>query len=217
MEDWRKTLIKTIEDPMITGIFHQLAINNTFEFITSDNQEELDVDYYLSHSGNKYISNLFNTLLDRYPDEDPLIKLSKIIENRYKENWIRIYNAMIEEYKPLENYSLLEVETPNLEDHRVTKLDQDLINESDLNDYGFNSNDPVPISHNVNKITGSGDKNKTDETINRTGTRTLTRSGNIGVTTSQQMLESEIKLRALYNMIEIIFNDVDKVLCLSIY
>ena len=202
---------------MITGIFHQLVINNTFEFITSDNQEELDVDYYLSHSGNKYISNLFNTLLDRYPDQDPLIKLSKIIENRYKEKWIRIYNAMVEEYKPLENYSMLEVETPDLEDHRVTKLDQDLTNESDLNDYGFNSNDPVPVSHNVNTIKGSGDKNKTDETINRKGTRTLTRSGNIGVTTSQQMVESEIKLRALYNMIEIIFNDVDKVLCLSIY
>lgn len=210
-------MIQTIEDPMITGIFHQIAINKTFEFITTNNQEELDIDYYLSHSGKKYISNLFDTLLDIYPDQDPLIKLSKIIENRYKEKWIRIYNAMIEEYKPLENYSMLEVETPNLEDHRVTKLDQDLINESDLNDYGFNSNDPVPISHNVNKITGSGDKNKTDETINRTGTRTLTRSGNIGVTTSQQMLESEIKLRALYNMIEIIFNDVDKVLCLSIY
>lgn len=202
---------------MITGIFHQLAINNTFEFITSDNQEELDVDYYLSHSGNKYISNLFNTLLDRYPDQDPLIKLSKIIESRYKEKWIRIYNAMMEEYKPLENYSMLEVETPDLEDHRVTKLDQDLTTESDLNDYGFNSPNPVPTSHNVNTIKGTGDKNKTDETINRSGTRTLTRSGNIGVTTSQQMLESEIKLRALYNMIEIIFNDVDKVLCLSIY
>lgn len=210
-------MIQTIEDPMITGIFHQIAINNTFEFITTDNQEELDIDYYLSHSGKKYISNLFDTLLDIYPDQDPLIKLSKIIENRYKEKWIRIYNAMVENYKPLENYSMLEVETPDLEDHRVTKLDQDLINESDLNDYSFNSNNPVPVSHNVNKIKGSGDKNKTDETINRTGTRTLTRSGNIGVTTSQQMLESEIKLRALYNMIEIIFNDVDKVLCLSIY
>ena len=202
---------------MITGIFHQLATNKTFDFISNENQEELDVDYYLSHSGNKFISNLYNNILEHYPNEDPLIKLSKIIENRYKEKWIRIYNAMVEKYKPLENYSMLEVETPNLEDHRVTKLDQDLINESDLNDYGFNSNNPVPVSHNVNKITGSGDKNKTDETINRTGTRTLTRSGNIGVTTSQQMLESEIKLRALYNMIEIIFNDVDKVLCLSIY
>lgn len=203
---------------MITGIFHQIATNETFEFITNENQEELDLDYYLSHSGNKIISNLYNNILEHYPNDDPLVKLSKIIESRYKDKWIRVYNALVEEqYKPLENYSMVEVETPDLQDHRVTKVDQDLTNETDLNDYGFNSQDPVPTSKNTNRLTGSGDDNKTDETIDHTGTRELTRSGNIGVTTSQQMLESEIKLRAFYNMIDILFNDVDKVLCLSIY
>lgn len=203
---------------MITGIFHQLATNDNFEFINDENQEELDVDYYLSHSGNKYISNLYNNILEHYPNEDPLVKLSKIIENRYKDKWDHIYKALIEtEYQPLENYNMVEVETPDLEDHRVTKVDQNVTNENDTNDYGFNSNDPVPTSHNVNKLSGSGDENKTDETINRTGTKTLTRSGNIGVTSSQQLLESEIKLRAQYNMINILFDDVDKVLCLSIY
>ena len=176
------------------------------------------MDYYLSHSGNKYISNLYDNILNKYPEEDSLIYISKIIENRFKNKWDRVYKALVEdEYNALENYSMVEVETPDLEDHRVTKLDQDITNEVNTNDYGFNSNDPVPTSHNVNKITGSGDNNKTDEVVNRTGTRTLTRSGNIGVTTSQQMLESEIKLRALYNMRDIIFTDVDKVLCLSIY
>lgn len=203
---------------MIMGIFHQLATNETFDFISNENQEELDVDYYLSHSGNKFISNLYNNILEHYPNEDPLVKLSKIIENRYKDKWDRIYKALIEtEYQPLENYNMVEVETPDLEDHRVTKVDQNVTNENDTNDYGFNSNDPVPTSHNVNKLSGSGDENKTDETINRTGTKTLTRSGNIGVTSSQQLLESEIKLRAQYNMINILFDDVDKVLCLSIY
>ena len=203
---------------MITGIFHQLATNQTFEFISNVNQEELDVDYYLSHSGKKFISNLYDNILKQYPNEDPLVKLSKIVESRYKDKWIRVYNALVkEQYKALENYSMLEVETPDLEDHRVTKMDQDITNETDLNDYGFNSSNPVPTSHNTSKVTGSGDNNKTDETINHTGVRTLTRSGNIGVTTSQQMLESELKLRALYNMVDILFTDIDKVLCLSIY
>ena len=123
---------------MITGIFHQLATNGSFDFISNENQEELDVDYYLSHSGNKFISNLYNNILEHYPNEDPLIKLSKIIESRYKDKWIRIYNVLVEDqYKPLENYSMVEVETPDLQDHRVTKMDQDLTNETDLNDYGF--------------------------------------------------------------------------------
>lgn len=44
-----------------------------------------------------------------------------------------------------------------------------------------------------------------------TGTRTLTRSGNIGVTTSQQMIESEIALWQ-WNFFEMIFKDVDTIL-----
>lgn len=202
---------------MITGIFHQLATNNQFEFITNETAINLDVDYYLSRSGKKFISNLYNNLIDNYPNDDPLIRLSKIIETRYKDKWLRIYETLKMDYNPINNYDMIEVETPNLEDHRVTKMDQDVSNETDLNDYGFNSNEPVPTSKNITRLTGSGENNKTDETINRTGTRTLSRSGNIGVTTSAQLVEGEVKLRALYNMIDIIYNDVDKVLCLSIY
>lgn len=55
------------------------------------------------------------------------------------------------------------------------------------------------------------------DTLTHTGTETLERSGNIGVTTSQQMLESELKLRALYNMVYIIYDDVDKVLTNPIF
>ena len=55
------------------------------------------------------------------------------------------------------------------------------------------------------------------DTDTHTGTEKLTRRGNIGVTTSQQMLESEIRLRALYNMVTIIYNDIDKVLTSPIY
>lgn len=48
--------------------------------------------------------------------------------------------------------------------------------------------------------------------------RILTRKGNIGVTTSQQMLESELILRQTYNFFDsIVFPDVDKVLCQKYY
>lgn len=46
--------------------------------------------------------------------------------------------------------------------------------------------------------------------------RELTRSGNIGVTTSQQMLTSEIELRQ-WNYFNGVFNDIDTLLTLSIY
>lgn len=46
--------------------------------------------------------------------------------------------------------------------------------------------------------------------------RELTRSGNIGVTTSQQMLESEISIRQ-WNFFEAVFSDLDKILTLKVY
>lgn len=52
-----------------------------------------------------------------------------------------------------------------------------------------------------------------DETLYNT---TLTRSGNIGVTTSQQMLQSEREVW-LWDYFEIVFSDIDKMLTIPIY
>lgn len=56
----------------------------------------------------------------------------------------------------------------------------------------------------------------TNRTIKATGTEKLTRSGNIGVTTSQQMIESEISLRKL-DIINMIYEDIDKVITIPYY
>ena len=104
------------------------------------------------------------------------------------------------------------------------------------NRYGFNSTTPVPVDEsNGNGSThtvGDPTKNKTTETDTgaggetlaktgtdtetETGTRTLTRSGNIGVTTSQQMLESELHIRS-YDFINSVFEDVDRMITVPIY
>ena len=57
-------------------------------------------------------------------------------------------------------------------------------------------------------------RNATEETGENE--RELTRSGNIGVTTSQQLLQSEIELWQ-WNYFNQVFADIDKILCLSIY
>ena len=69
-----------------------------------------------------------------------------------------------------------------------------------------------------------GDDNKETKSHTQTGyleetesgKRTLTRSGNIGVTTSQQMIQSEIDLWS-WNFIESVFADVDSVLTIQVY
>lgn len=88
--------------------------------------------------------------------------------------------------------------------------------ENNLQIYGFNSTSFHPsntndadtssdtTTNNTTEMSGSINENGTitntintqgNETGNETHNRTLKRSGNIGVTTSQQMIESEIELR----------------------
>lgn len=97
--------------------------------------------------------------------------------------------------------------------------------------YGFNS------STSVNSDTSSGNNSmletrnlSSSESIDDTETRNLnntsetdseharelTRSGNIGVTTSQQMIDSERKLWE-WNFFNVVFSDIDSILCLDIY
>lgn len=94
--------------------------------------------------------------------------------------------------------------------------------------YGENSATAVPVEQSVTSQAGSstasgttGNTRTYNTTDADTGTQTdaesgtdtdtlahgLTRSGNIGVTTSQQMLESEIALRIKWRMIDIIVAD----------
>lgn len=95
-------------------------------------------------------------------------------------------------------------------------------NEKDLTDTRTYNN---VTDTNTQNLTEQGTQNLTDQTTknltdNMDGQkdteRELTRSGNIGVTTTQQMLTSEIELRKwlYYNSV---FNDIDSILTLSIY
>ncbi len=54
------------------------------------------------------------------------------------------------------------------------------------------------------------------ETETEQGTRTLVKSGNIGVTTTQNMIQQEIDIWK-WNFIDTVFKNVDKILTLSIY
>ena len=182
------------------GIFHALkgiATGESFDWLNND--EYLDIDYYVSHSGEKYASKFYLTMLDHNKD---ITYIANVIFNRFKDKWKKIYDAMMKEYNPLENYSMVEDENVNT----------DITNTSNgsSNVFGFNteSEDGVADSKNEGSNTTSG---KFDDNH-----RKLTRSGNIGVTTSQQMLESELEIRKNI-FIENVMNDIDSIMCLKIY
>lgn len=108
--------------------------------------------------------------------------------------------------------------------------------------YGFNSGTGKPSDS--SSATGSGtDTSNTTQTETQTGTQTQTqtgtitdagtgsrtnestgssestleRSGNIGVTTTQQMMEQELNLWNNFNFFETVFKDINSVLTISVY
>lgn len=169
------------------------------ELITTDDASELEL-MYLVHSGNKEISNTCLYMLDEEVVEPAQISntLADIILIKYGDNWNRMLQAFLKDYNPINNYDMLEHEEYN---SKIT-------NESNSKRYGFNTSSDSPVGDTDVDSTTSGDK--------KDNFRDLTRSGNIGVTTSQQMIESELELRKK-SIIDIIYNDIDTMLCLKIY
>lgn len=256
----------------------------------SDHGLELDQMYFGNHSGDKSTSVLIDKLIGENDalTDDQISTLVNIIHVKYNEPWKRLYAVLSADYNPINNYDMVEVETPDLtrvETPNITKVDTPDITRVETPDittiespnvtqskttttesdysvttqseasgdtFGFNSATPVPQSESKNSNTvttkGAADANVSTDTMSETGTRTstesgtrtstesgtttstetgtrtytdtgtrtLTRSGNIGVTTSQQMLESEIELWK-WSFFETIFRDVDSVLTSPVY
>lgn len=182
------------------GIFQQLQSMNVFEWLSLEIAQSLDIEYYIGHSGEKYISLLFDKLYN-YDNSNYLKTLANIININFGKNWNSVYNAYFKlDYAPIENYAMKEQETYQTNIHNTTTTNNST--------YAYNSNTASPTdSINVNNT----QIQSPDDNI-----RTLTRSGNIGVTTSQQMLQSELDLRK-YQFYQRIMNDIDTILCLQIY
>lgn len=202
--------------------FNVLTDENTYplvkDFITSDNVENINWDYFGSHSADKYISPIYEKFIATKEYPNPFI--ANLIYRRFGEKWKKIYDALMTEYKPLENYSMVEERTPDLEFTETEKHKSTTERETTATSSykGFNAVEPVTITKTDGSedVTTSGIKADNEKTTTHTGSETLTRSGNIGVTTSQQMLESELKIRQ-FDFYKQVYNDIDSILCLSIY
>lgn len=195
---------------------------------------ELDVNYHGSRSGYKLIGSLIENFLENnVVSEENKITIAQAIYAMYIKNWNALYKTLSLEYNPIENYSMTEIE--NVQDSHKgtlvsdstdtnTNTENTIVNDTANNQlWGFNSTDSVnsdkqvgDTTRNVDGSINSTHKNTDTENKDITSDRTLKRSGNIGVTTSQQMIESERQLW-LWNFFESVFSDIDKILVLKIY
>lgn len=227
------TLNSVYPEWVTKGIFSYLnALEVPWKNDVSGNQ--LDIIYHGSRSGNKIIGSLIENYLDNNTvSDDNKIIIAQAIYTIYIKNWNALYKTLSLEYNPIENYSM--TETENVQDTHKGTLESNgnntntytettLVNDTSNNQlWGFNSTDSVnsdkqtgDTTRDVESTMDNTHKNTDRETKDITSDRTLKRSGNIGVTTSQQMIESERQLW-LWNFFESVFSDIDKILVLKIY
>lgn len=167
-------------------------------------------------------------------------EMAKAVVALYGDSWSAIWGALSADYNPIHNYEMTETETPDITHTRTPNITREntTITQADVQTtgtssaskdvYGFNSgptgvpqdsttattSTTVTMKPESNKVIGTDNETGT-ETETTTGSRSLTRSGNIGVTTSQQMIESELELRRQH-MAAIAFDDLNALTTLSI-
>lgn len=156
--------------------------------------------------------------------------------------WQRFLDAVNKEYDPIENYDRIEERTSEVSHGHIVTTDDDLthgesITTDDDLTHGLTvenqiSADNATTYQNDSKGVNSG-KDQRDITEAHSGTdqrdttethsgkdTTTDRSrihGNIGVTTSQQMLKSELDLIPVLNLLDYIAEDFHTEFCLYVY
>lgn len=228
------------------NLFYMLRTAHNAPWAESKYDEILFNAYFGMRSNNKFISptiiyiRRYYNIAGTFLDADSIEKLADLIWGMYGERWVRMWAVLKAEYNPIENYDLTEEET-NTYGKTTTRTDNlshgktgndtvtpNLTESSQHNVYGFNTTDVngKPADKTTTSNTGTN-QTTYNTTETDTGTqshansghddRELTRHGNIGVTTSQQMLQSDIDLWVWNYFNDVVFPDIDRVITIPIY
>ena len=173
--------------------FMNKFLTNGLLFNVNDDIRILCIGYYFNRFDKK-LSVFIDRLIDYKGIDDTDNKITDYLVNMLKSNLLKIKDTLLKEYNPIDNYNSIEKEN----------VSQKITN-SDFN-YGFqNINNPKNISKTINE--GLFDDNK----------RVVEKSGNIGLTKTQDMINDEVNLRISKYYYDILFKEVDKLIFSKIY
>lgn len=155
-----------------------LPIKFGLDWVEDTQMRDLMLNYYLTQDM-------------AYPDESLMVVKLQNKANLISEYWNKLYNLKSIEYQPIENYD-------RYEDIQETGNSKGQSNSSGTSLYS-----EFPMESPLKKSVNNTDSNSSaNSEANTNGTRKAHIHGNIGVTTSQQMLESEINLQKQLSMLK---------------
>ena len=202
---------------------------------SANKARELDYMYLGNRSGDKPSAPLIEKFIELatydYLNPEQMATLAGIYYDMYVPQLNKMWEALNDEYDPLENYSMLEELTDDYTTitHGKTttrtgsvEMTPEAVMTVESSVYAFDSSSPSPDAKTVSTPEGSNTTEYNDLTDTEGGTTetehgyTKTRSGNIGVTTSQQMLQQELEIRQ-HDFYLTAFQFMDKILTIPVY
>ena len=255
-------IFEYIENNFNNKPFIKSELIGTFEKnpISSENFQNLLRDFIYDNFGYYEISEKIKNTTER-KNKTMLEVIQEIASNIYLSNEYRyntLYSTIIQEYNPIENYSMTEkIETSyngkeinattfTGSEKEIHSINEERTEHSQTNEGGttnvlktspydsetfFNkeqstttqdspTSSELAIGNTGENTTEKTFENRSDNNVKsfegRNDVVTHTRSGNIGVTTSQQMLESQRAL-ANFNFVGIVARDIVKRIGILIY
>ena len=162
---------------------------------------------------NTLVGNLLLELAELeiiYPDPDVMKAAIDLWSRKQIPVWERLAKAFSLDYNPIWNVDGSETEIEEHDLHASGNVRRTGTETGKVT--GYNS-DQLRVSDQMESTAG------TDSTGSDTGTikRTKTRGGNIGVTMTQQLLQSELDVRPKLNIYRYIIEDFKSRFCLLIY
>lgn len=155
-----------------------LPIKFGLDWVEDTQMRDLMLNYYLTQDM-------------AYPSEELMVLKIQNKANLISEYWNKLYNLKSIEYQPIENYD-------RYEDITETGKSNGKSNSSGTSLYS-----EFPMESPLKKSVNNTDSNSSaNSEANTDSTRKAHIHGNIGVTTSQQMLESEINLQKQLSMLK---------------
>lgn len=204
-------------------IMSKLQATNKFEWLSVENAQMLDYEFYLTHSGEKEVAPIIEILLNKGKTEDEVLDIiTNILVTKYASKWNRIYDTLLDDkYDAFDDYSKeRNIDTSTNQDVTSKVNSNSNAKSDDTNSvYAFNSEDEVPnnSSHSTsNNISSSSTNVIADKTQNTGNSKEIT-MGKLGGTSYQDLARKEVNLRLEHNLLDIVFKDISNEMCLSIY
>lgn len=151
-----------------------------------------------------------------YPESDIMKNAIGLWSNKQLESWTRMYKAMQLEYDPIYNYDRFE-EWLDSNEATTHSNSNSTLNRKGSNKHQVNAFNSGITDSNIDTIDNTDtDNTNTNSENTNIGAHSGHLYGNIGVTTSQQMLQSEIDI-SKFIVTDYIIDQFKERFCLLVY